>query len=197
MRGTSHRRAAGSVPDAAALHDAALNYLARYASTEAGLRRVLERRVERWARMAAGAADADVIASQVSVAREAIRGVVTRLVAAGAVNDAEFAENRARSLVRAGRSRRAAAAHLAGKGVDPETARAVLPVDDESELAAALVLARRRRIGPFRSGDAPDVAGHRRELAMLARAGFPQDVARRVLAMAADSAETLVNRLRR
>ena len=58
--------------------------------------------------------------------------------------------------------------------------------DDESELAAALVLARRRRIGPFRSGDAPDLAGQRRELAVLARAGFPQDVARRALAMAAD-----------
>jgi regulatory protein len=197
MTGTSHRRAAGPAPEAAALHDAALNYLARYASTEAGLRRVLERRVERWARVAAGTADADVIAGQVSAAREAIRGVVSRLVAAGAVNDAAFAENRARSMARAGRSRRAAAAHLAAKGVDPETARAALPVDDESELAAALMLARRRRIGPFRSGDAPDVAGYHRELAVLARAGFAQDVARRALAMAADTAETLVNRLRR
>jgi regulatory protein len=197
MAGTSHRPAAGPAPDTAALHDAALNYLARYASTEAGLRRVLERRVERWARMAASTADADVLAGQVSIAREAIRGVVSRLVAAGAVNDAAFAENRARSLVRAGRSRRAAAAHLAAKGVDPETARAALPADDESELAAALVLARRRRIGPFRSGDAPDMAERRRELAMLARAGFPQDVARRALAMATDSAEILVSRLRR
>jgi regulatory protein len=197
MAGTSHRRAAGPAPDTAALHDAALNYLARYAATEAGLRRVLERRIERWARMAAGTADTDVIAGQASIAREAIRGVVSRLVAAGAVNDAAFAENRARSLVRAGRSRRAAAAYLAAKGVDPETARAVLPFGDESELAAALVLARRRRIGPFRSGDAPDAAGHRRELAMLARAGFPQDLARRALAMTVDSAEVLVNRLRR
>jgi regulatory protein len=197
MAGTSHRRAAGPAPDTAALHDAALTYLARYASTEAGLRRVLERRVERWARMAADAADADIIAGQVSAAREAVRGVVCRLVAAGAVDDAAFAENRARSLVRAGRSRRAAAAHLAAKGVDPETARAALSVDDESELAAALVLARRRHIGPFRSGDAPDMAQRRRELAMLARAGFPQDVARRALAMETDGAEILVNRLRR
>ncbi|HSZ90372.1 MAG TPA: RecX family transcriptional regulator [Acetobacteraceae bacterium] len=197
MAGISQRRAPGPAPDTAALHDAALNYLARYASTEAGLCRVLERRVDRWARVAAGTADADVIAGHVSAAREAIRGVVSRLVAAGAVNDAVFAENRARTLVRAGRSRRAAAAHLAAKGVDPETARAVLPADDESELAAALVLARRRRIGPFRSGDAADMAERRRELAMLARAGFPQDVARRALAMAADCAEILVNRLRR
>ncbi len=197
MAEPSHRRAAGPPPDAAALHDAALTYLAHYAATEAGLRRVLERRVQRWARAAAGVADADVIAGQASIALDAIPGVVSRLVAAGAVNDAAFAEARARSLIRAGRSRRAAAAHLAAKGVAPETAHAVLPADDETELAAALVLARRRRIGPFRPGDAPDLAGQRRELAVLARAGFPQDVARRALATAAEHAETLVNRLRR
>jgi hypothetical protein len=59
------------------------------------------------------------------------------------------------------------------------------------------VLARKRRIGPFRTGEAPDEAGRRRELGVLARAGFPQDVARQALAMEPDQAETLVNRLRR
>ena len=37
-------------PDDAALHDAALAHLARYATTEANLRRVLGRRIDRWAR---------------------------------------------------------------------------------------------------------------------------------------------------
>ena len=123
--------------------------------------------------------------------------VVTRLVAAGAVNDATYAESRARSLLRCGRSRRAAAAQLAAKGVDAATAQSVLPDDEHSELAAALVLARKRRIGPFRTGEAPDEAGRRRELGVLARAGFPQDVARRALAMDADQAEALVNEFRR
>jgi regulatory protein len=126
-----------------------------------------------------------------------VRDVVSRLVAAAAVNDVTFAQSRSRSLVRAGRSRRAVVAHLAAKGVDSAAARAALPEDSESELAAALVLARRRRIGPFRQGAEGDAAQRLRELAILARAGFPQDVARRALAMDGDEAEALVIQLRR
>lgn len=191
---SSHSRA-GPPPDAQDLHDAAVDYLARYAATEAGLRRVLDRRIERWARRAEG--DAEAIAAQAATARDAVPTVVSRLVAAGAVNDAAYAESRVRSLVRAGRSRRSAAAHLTSKGVDPTIAQAALPEDPDTELAAALVLARKRRIGPFRPGDGPDANERRRELAVLARAGFPQDISRRALAMDADQAETLVNLLRR
>ena len=113
------------------------------------------------------------------------------------MNDATYAEARARSLLRSGRSRRAATAQLAAKGVDAATAQSALPSDEGSELAAALVLARRRRIGPFRTGPTPDAAAQRRELGMLARAGFPQDVARRALATDPEQAEALVNEFRR
>jgi regulatory protein len=197
MRSPRGPRSAGSPPDAATLRESALAYLARYAATEAGLTRVLERSVDRWARLAGLTMDADGVASQSDKSRKAVAGVVARLVAAGAVNDAAYAESRGRSLVRAGRSRRAVTAQLVAKGVDPATAQSSLPADTESELAAALVLARKRRIGPFRRGEVPDEAGRRRELGVLARAGFPQDVVRRALAMDADQAETLVNRLRR
>jgi regulatory protein len=185
--------------DTDALRDAALAYLARYAATEAGLLRVLERRIDRWARLTQTAdADPDAIAAEVAAAREAARSVVARLAAAGAVNDATFAESRVRSLVRAGRSRRAIGAHLAAKGVGAETQRGVLADDDAStEFAAALVLARRRRIGPFRVGEPPDAAGRRRELAVLGRAGFPQSVAARALDTDPSDAEALVNQLRR
>jgi regulatory protein len=77
------------------------------------------------------------------------------------------------------------------------TAHSVLPDDEQSELGAALVLARKRRIGPFRLGQAPDDAGRRRELGVLARAGFSQSVARQALAMDAGQAEALVVQLRR
>lgn len=186
-------------PDAATLHDAALTYLARYASTEAGLLRMLERRIDRWVRLAQPPdADRDAVAAHTAAAKQAAREVVARLAAAGAVSDAAFAESRVRSLVRAGRSQRAIGAHLAAKGVRPETQRSVLPENTaEAELAAALVLARRRRIGPFRTGDPPDAAGRRRELAIFARAGFPQSVAARALDTDAAEAEALVNLLRR
>jgi regulatory protein len=177
-------------PDAGSLHDAALNYLARYAATEASLRRVLERRIDKWAR---GAADRDAVADHVRAARQAVRDVVARLAASGAVSDAVFAESRARSLVNAGRSRRAVAARLAAKGVDAELARSVLPDDAETELVSALILARKRRIGPFRTSDEAD---RQREFGILARAGFPRAVAERALDADPEEAELAIRRLR-
>src|SRR5262249_44284811 len=108
MAQTRSPRSTGPAPDAQALHDAALAHLARYAATEAGLRRVLERRLDRWKRLAQqNGLDAEVIAAHAAAARNAVREVLARLIAAGAVSDAAYAESRARSLVRAGRSRRA------------------------------------------------------------------------------------------
>ena len=168
-------------PDRARLHEAALRHLARYAATEAGLTRVLDRRIDRWARAVTPDDEA------VRRARDEARGVVAALVRAGVVNDALFAEARARSLTRAGRSRRAVAAHLAGKGVGRDTARDAVPDDPEQELSAALAYARRRRLGPFRAEPADDEQ-RRRELGALARAGFAQAVALAALRMDADEA---------
>ena len=190
-------RNGGSPPDAAALHNAALAYLARYAATEAGLRRVLERHVDRWARTVAAKVDRDALAAQVEQGKRVAREVAVRLAAAGAVNDAMFAETRAHSLARSGQSRRAVAAHLIAKGVDAAAARAASAADEEHEVAAALVLARRKRIGPFRAGGAPDQAARRRELGILARAGFALPLARKALAMQADEAEARIIALRR
>ena len=180
----------GPPPSAATLREAALTHLARYATTRAGLLRVLDRRILRWARTAEGdTADA------VAIARQAARAETDRLVAQGLIDDAAFAANRARSLGRAGRSRRAVAAHLAARGVAGETTRAVLPDDPEAEFAAAVAFTRRRRIGPFRA--APfDVAIQQRELGMLARAGFSRDIANRALRLERDLAETLLRQVR-
>ncbi|MBV9747741.1 MAG: RecX family transcriptional regulator [Acetobacteraceae bacterium] len=187
---------AGAVPDPHALREAALIYLARFAATEAGLIRVLDRRLERWARRAE-AEGAEDVASQAAAARAQAREVARDLARAGAVNDAAFAGARARSLARAGRSRRAVAAHLSAKGVPAGIAAASLP-PPEQELAQALAYARRRRLGPFRAaGGAPTAEQERRELASLARAGFPPGVAIRALRADPDEAEALVSALRR
>jgi len=183
------KREAGPPPDVTRLHEAALAHLARYATTQAGLIRVLDRRVERWAR----AAEAD--AETRNMARASVRTVVARLAASGLVDDAAFAQSRARSLTRAGRSRRAVVAHLAARGIDGDTLREALPTDGDAELCAAVACARRRRIGPFRS-DPSEQADLRRELGMLARAGFAQDIATRVLRMELAAAEDLIIQLR-
>ncbi|MFM7420227.1 MAG: RecX family transcriptional regulator [Alphaproteobacteria bacterium] len=144
------RRAAGPPPNAARLREAALAHLARFAATEAGLKRVLERRIARWARAAeAEGQSREAIAQATAALSGEIAGIAQSLVAAGAVNDAAFAESRARRLARSGHSRRAIAAHLAAKGIESDTAVAALPEGEEAELLAAITFCRRRRIGPF------------------------------------------------
>jgi len=183
------------VPTQASLYEAALSYLGRFSATEAGLLRVLERRIDRWRR---ALPDPDGADDDVATARRAARDVVRRLADLGVVNDAAYAESKARGLIRSGVSRRGVAARLAAKGVGAEQARAVIPDDPDVELAAALTLARRRRIGPFRATDADiDAIRRQKEVAILARAGFTQSVARLALAMTADEAETRIMDLRR
>jgi regulatory protein len=188
------RNTASPPPDAGSLYEAALSHLARYAATEAGLRRVLVRRVDRWAREQA---DPDCAAPVVAAAREAIEGVIGRLVATGAVSDKAFADNRARSLVRGGQSNRAVQARLIAKGVAPDIARAASVNDTETELAAALVQARRRRIGPYRTKGGADAAVRMKELGLLARAGFSREIAEQALDMAREDAESRIFALRR
>jgi regulatory protein len=183
---------AGPAPTEAKLREAALAHLARFSATEAGLRQVLQRRVDRWVRRAEaeGADTAGAAAARATAAR-----VAQAMVAAGVVDDAAFAAARARRLNRAGRSRRAIAAHLAGKGVAREAAAAALPEDAEAELDAALAQCRRRRIGPFAAETMPREA-RLKALAALARAGFRRDVAEAALDTPAEEAADRLARRR-
>ena len=180
-------RPPGPVPDAARLQEAAVAHLARFAATEAGLRRVLARRVDRWAR-AAEAFGMEDVATLAAGAKQAAAEVARRMAASGTVDDAAFAASRARRLLRSGRSRRGALAHLAQKGVDAETAAAALPESAEAERDAAIAFCRRRRIGPF-AGAEPDPEARRKAMAALARAGFGRGVADAALSMDREEAE--------
>ena len=182
---------ADTPPSETALREAALTHLSRYATTRAGLIRVLDRRVERWAR-----AGPPPEPEEVRAVKATVRMVAAKLAEAGAVNDAAFAASRARSLARTGRSRRAIAAHLAARGVAAETVAAIVVEDAEAELTAALAFTLRRKIGAFRRA-AVDADGRRRELGALARAGFSHDIAVRALATPMATAEAAVIRLRR
>ena len=167
-------------------------HLARFAATEVGLRRVLERRIARWARAAeAEGQPREAIAAATAALQVEIVSLAESLVVAGAVNDAAFAESRARRLARSGHSRRAIAAHLAAKGIENETAAAAMPEGEETELLAALAFCRRRRVGPF-ARVAADATARMKALAALARGGFAQGVARRALAMDPAEAEEML-----
>src|SRR5579885_1461173 len=158
------KRRAGRPLTAASLERAALDYLERFASSAADLRRVLLRRVKR-------AAERD--GSDARAGAALVEAVVAR-------------------LHRRGASRRMIAGQLARHGIDRDRVAAALaglaPAGvGDPDLAAACALARRRRLGPYR---APEERASRRDkdLAALARHGFSLEIARRVLACA-DSAE--------
>jgi regulatory protein len=190
-------KTAGPAPSRDQLHEAALRHLARFATTETGLVRVLDRRIARWARTAAQegiATEPCGTEAGAAAARLDARAVAKACTAAGLVDDAQFAAARATRLVRAGRSSRAVAAHLAAKGIAADLVQAVLP-DPDLELASALAYAKRRRIGPFRTP--PDDTTRTHDLGALARAGFTRDAAEQALQMSPDQAIAAVAALRR
>jgi regulatory protein len=153
---------------------AALAYLERYASSAENLRRVLMRRVDRAAR-------AGAIEREDGAARAA--SVVEKLISKRLLDDKLYAEARARSLSRQGRSASVIARRLQVKGVEPdalEGAMTALAEDGHSDLAGALRLARKRRLGPFRA-KAERRERRERDMAALGRAGFSFDIARRVI----------------
>ena len=158
------------------LENAALFYLQRFSTSAENLRRVLIRRVERSVR----AHDTDR-AEGLAVVDE----LITRFRKSGLLDDRAYAEARAKSLRRRGMPSRAIRARLLHKGVgedDVDAGLAVVDEDsDEPDFAAAVNFAKRRRLGPFRPAEDRPGTGEK-DLAILARAGFPYDVARRVVA---------------
>jgi len=179
--------------DEAALRALGLDYATRYGGTTAAMARILDRRIQRWERamLEGDGADPEAVAAQAAALRQAAGRVVASLAAAGAVDDAAFAESRARRLRRSGRSRRAVLAHLGAKGIGADLAGAAVPEDAAAEVAAALAFARRRRVGPFaRDGAAEE--DRNRILMAFGRAGFSGAIARRALDCAPEEAEAVL-----
>jgi regulatory protein len=160
------------------LENAATFYLERYPSTAEGLRRVLNRRVRK-----AEMADAPIIDN----VKQTIDAIVAKFVDAGVIDDKAFAQTKARALHRRGSSTRHTRQRLKLAGIGEDVLdQAMAGLDQEldtdprqREWQAAVALARRRRLGPFREKDRKE---HRnRDLAAMARAGFEYELARKVI----------------
>ncbi|BAU37761.1 recombinase A [Acetobacter pasteurianus NBRC 101655] len=198
--------------DRRVLREAALAHLARFGTTRHGLEQVLLRRIARWEKQALKAgADTEEVAEAAQALRPVVAEIAEEMVRLGAVDDASFATARARRLVRSGRSGRAVQAHLAARGVEADLRDAALQDAVEGfspaqrELCAALVLARKRRLGPFATPYVADdedadteqvLARRHKALGVLARAGYARDVAEQVLDMPPTEAEDWMQRLR-
>ncbi|HSV27978.1 MAG TPA: regulatory protein RecX [Candidatus Omnitrophota bacterium] len=162
------------------LENAALHYLERFASSSANLRRVLMRKVDR--SLAHWGGERETAAAQVD-------SVVAKLAGLGYVDDAAYAAMKVRSLNRQGKGTRMIRAALSAKGVAADHADAALSAlaEDlgEPDFDAAIRLARKRRLGPFRP-EANRAEMRQKDLAALARAGFDFATARRVIEAASE-----------
>ena len=127
------------------IENAAFAYLGRFATSGENLRRVLMRKVERSAR----AHDTDR-----AEGATAIDALIARFTQTGLLDDGAYAETRVLSMHRRGASVRAIRLKLRQKGVADEHIEDALAglarVTPEPELTAALRLAERRRLGPYR-----------------------------------------------
>jgi len=144
---------------------AALYYIDRYGGPRARVLRALERRARR--RKLDEATAAPLIAD-----------AMARVDELGIVDDAAFAASKARGLRQRGTSKRAAIAKMRAAGLDAETAAAALEEQDaeageEAERMAAERYAERRRLGPWRLDPEKRAERRDRDVAAMARAGFP------------------------
>ncbi len=149
----------------AVLHDLALSYVARFATTAAKLERYLVRKLRE--RGWEGEGEPDVAA------------LVRTFVEKGYVDDAGYARARSADLLRRGYGARRVQQALGQAGVAEELRSEVLP-GEYVERRAALRLAKRRRFGPF-ADHAPDREKREKQIAAMLRAGHSFDHARAVI----------------
>ncbi len=151
------------------LEELALAYVARFATTQGKLRDYLQRKLRE--RGWAGAEDGE--------AAPDLDRLIGRYVELGYVDDAGWARMKAGSLLRRGYGARRVGEALGHAGLDEELREEVRP-DEAAERSAALVLARRRRLGPFAS-ELPDRPLREKHIAAMLRAGHRLDIARRIV----------------
>ena len=175
-RGRGPRRAPKRVT-AERLHNKALWYLERYASSTDNLRQVLTRWAVRSARH---------YGDDETKMAEMIEAELERLARVNLLDDRAYAETRVRALARSGASRRKIFLKLKEKGVASETVEDALAsleeeTDGDPERAAAIELARKRRLGPWRTDPETRADKRERDMAALARAGFGFDLIREII----------------
>ena len=148
------------------LHELALFYVGKFATTWAKLTAYLNRKLRErgW--------DGD--------AAPEVERLVERLAASGLVDDALYALSKSRSLSERGYGAARVRQTLRAAGVDEEDGAAAHELATEEAASAALRYARRRRIGPY-ADFPPDRAGRERALAAMIRAGHGFDLARMIV----------------
>jgi regulatory protein len=156
--------------NSASLHELALSYVARFATSAAKLERYLRRKLHE--RGWEGETPADTAA------------LAARFVELGYVDDAVYARAKSSSLLGRGYGGRRVNQALGEAGIAAEIREDVAP-GERAARAAALRLAQRRRFGPFGT-EPPDRERREKQLSAMLRAGHSLDNARHLVNAASE-----------
>ena len=126
-------------------------------------------------------------ASEAEIGR-VVEAVVQLCREAGYINDAAYAESKVASGARRGLSRRRIGQALAAKGVEEDLVRAAVEEVDDAQ--AALIFAKRRRLGPWRTRAVDNAL--MKDVAAMARGGFSSELAFRTCKLSLAEAEALL-----
>ena len=148
------------------MHELALFYVGKFATTRAKLGTYLNRKLRE--RGWEGDDSPDV------------EHLVERLAASGLIDDALYAQSKARSLTERGYGMARVRQMLRTAGIDENDGAEAQQIAAEGAAEAALKFARRRRIGPYahKALDRPD---REKALAAMVRAGHGFELARAVV----------------
>ncbi len=160
--------------DQAGLRSLAISYVARYATSSGKLATYLTRKLRERDWQGDSPPDID--------------SLVEACVRNGFINDSVFAAGRAQGLRAKGLGARRIHQSLRQSGIADDLARETAATDPDSALRDALLLAARKRIGPFSQGLADDRT-QARWAGQLARAGHDSAMVRRVLKMDREEAD--------
>ena len=159
------------------LTNKALHYLGRYATTSARLEAVLRKFAGRKLEQA------DPI-----MLDQGIKDVIESCIRLGYIDDTAFIRSQFRQGLRSGHSQKRILLKLAQKGISRDLALAVLQEsdddigpDEQPELAAALIYARKKSVGPFACPPPSCPEDRQKHMGRLARNGFGFDVVRKVM----------------
>jgi regulatory protein len=162
--------------DPAALERLALRYVERFATTRGKLTEYLRRKIRE--RGWDGAAADPVALSE-------------KMAELGYIDDRAFGEARAAAMARRGLGKRRVTVAFYQAGIDDADAAALLPAIEDRALEAALIFARKKRIGPFALA-MPDKALREKQIGMMIRGGHDFTLSRRIATMApGDSTDLL------
>jgi len=155
------------------LQNIALYYLQRFDTSTQKLKEILQKRVNEYARY-----DKEFKRND---AYQWIEEILEKFAEYHYLDDVRFTENKIRSYLEAGKSRRYIENKLKEKGVGEEIIAECFEESEYDPWKVILNFARKKKIGGFREDEEKRIEMRQKDMGVLVRAGFEYDMVMRIL----------------